>query len=813
MLGDKGNSVGSAGGSNYSGDGKGGQVNMDGVGKGGTHNLRMIDGRWTRVAKDGSTAPAGGGQTFITPASYPPTAPTVATPPPAAVAPVTPITKAPASPPNSSYFGDVASYAGSAPPSAPAVNTFRTPVSGPKTRTPAPSAPKVNSTAVAAGLSSPAGLSGALKAAVNPTARDDRMPSVPQAAAPTPKYSTPATPTAPGTYSGPKGVGELNTAARMAQANLQGFSPAAVTRVPGDAEAMARMANAESGQITNDYGMPNTTALQGTMDVMRNRMLSEKKFGKTLPGMVPGSVQDVITQKSQFSPYADGSYAKTAVSPTNIKLAEGVLSGEVPSVVGNALNYANTSYLKTKKGIAESSAATRRAFDAMPVTAAFADAKKKGVMHSFGTIGTSDVAFNAPKTPTAPATQVASVQPSYKVAGASMAPPAAKVPTTSQVAANQASELSVAIEKVRQSLAQPAGTLTTPYDKLEATRIAAGTPTAAYDVQPKLLDGLRTKAQKTFDAWKAERAAKANVAKAAGTLTSAYDAPEDLTKAAYDKAQVGVEDLRRSAYEAQKPAAQQAVSGPSTRSRLPGPPASVTQPVSGPKSRAALNLKTAAAPPQKAYDPATGYGAPAPDLKAYTQSPEDLARQATQVAQFKQSIKKGIDPNLAATLSPVADAMKYYDKNKWSIGVANRMGLLEKPVTKVAGAAITQMQNFIKDLGKPRPKDVSPAKPGNLIAGVEVKPPTKTTKIQVAETMVKEPEIAIVSSPELQKLATKSPTFLQRLFADAGLRGGKGNKFKEYLAQVAQTPTPTGTLNDNDSITAMFKSLAGSTTA
>lgn len=79
MLGDKGNFLGSAGASNYSGDGRGGQVNMDRVGGSTGNVLRNINGKWTVVSK--ATGQPAGGQhegVTITPAFAPP--PTIAAP-------------------------------------------------------------------------------------------------------------------------------------------------------------------------------------------------------------------------------------------------------------------------------------------------------------------------------------------------------------------------------------------------------------------------------------------------------------------------------------------------------------------------------------------------------------------------------------------------------------------------------------------------------------------------------------------------------------------------------------------------------------
>lgn len=70
-LGDKGNSVGSAGGSNYSGDGQGGQVNLDSVGGKTGNVLRNIAGKWTIVDKATGAVRDSEGRAISSPVSRP----------------------------------------------------------------------------------------------------------------------------------------------------------------------------------------------------------------------------------------------------------------------------------------------------------------------------------------------------------------------------------------------------------------------------------------------------------------------------------------------------------------------------------------------------------------------------------------------------------------------------------------------------------------------------------------------------------------------------------------------------------------------
>lgn len=128
-----------------------------------------------------------------------------------------------------------------------------------------------------------------------------------------------------------------------------------VTRTPGDADQLARMATAENGLIRDPYtGKMSTLASQATMDVVRNRMEKQKT-----------DVEGVISQKSQFSPWGDGSYAATPPNPAQKAMAEAVLRGvtpdytATPSVPQGADFYHNADTVKKDKGYQTASAATK----------------------------------------------------------------------------------------------------------------------------------------------------------------------------------------------------------------------------------------------------------------------------------------------------------------------------------------------------------------------------------------------------------------------------------------------------------------------
>lgn len=128
-----------------------------------------------------------------------------------------------------------------------------------------------------------------------------------------------------------------------------------VTRTPGDADQLARMAMAENGLIRDPYtGKMSTLASQATMDVVRNRMEKQKT-----------DVEGVISQKSQFSPWGDGSYAATPPNAAQKAMAEAVLRGvtpdytATPSVPQGADFYHNADTVNKDKGYQTASAATK----------------------------------------------------------------------------------------------------------------------------------------------------------------------------------------------------------------------------------------------------------------------------------------------------------------------------------------------------------------------------------------------------------------------------------------------------------------------
>ena len=216
-------------------------------------------------------------------------------------------------------------------------------------------------------------------------------------------------------YSGPKGVTSLNPMARMASVTSQGFNVAPMSYTPKSLDLMTRIALAESSAIKNKFGAVSTPALQGVMDVMRNRMLSPQ-FPNTLTG--------VLTQKNQFEPYGSGAYQAFGPSNPNYaaarSMAEAVLRGEAAPTVGGAVNFGNNAVIQ---GRPTASQATQRAFAAMeadPTSVRFADATNPSVQHTFGALpGAKTVDFGA-YAPSKPA--LASAAATAPVRTASRAP-------------------------------------------------------------------------------------------------------------------------------------------------------------------------------------------------------------------------------------------------------------------------------------------------------------------------------------------------------------------------------------------------------
>ena len=172
-----------------------------------------------------------------------------------------------------------------------------------------------------------------------------------------------------------------------------------ITRTPGDAEQLARMARAENGLIRDPVtGKMSQLAAQGTMNVVRNRAENQ--------GV---DVEGIISQSGQFSPWGNGTYAATKPTAAETAMAEQVLRGVTPDYTATPARpqgadyYHNTDTVKNKSGY--SNAATKsRVKDRFASTMSVADAVKPGVYgHDYGYDPTGMPASSFKTTPMAPA--------------------------------------------------------------------------------------------------------------------------------------------------------------------------------------------------------------------------------------------------------------------------------------------------------------------------------------------------------------------------------------------------------------------------
>lgn len=304
-----------------------------------------------------------------------------------------------------------------------------------------------------------------------------------------------------GSYYGPKGTTSLNSDARLAAARSVGFNPDPVQRTPGDAEAMGRMMMAESGQIRNQYGKIATPGLLGVGEVIRNRMMSDR-YGDTVP--------EVISQRSQFSPWGDGSYARTPANATATRIAESILSGESPPTVGTSLNYGNLDTINNKPGY--SSARSKAAFNAMTPEAHIADARNpKTFSHTFGTIdGPSDVAFNsggvgsvglAAATSTGKPSQAA--KPSYRDVAGPPTPAPTGIPAPDSIGmmpGQQRDPAAARMAGLQQSFASPQAAPSQPQAAPSPDDMTGSPPGyfSQFAMTPEDMDGLKKQAMKDF---------------------------------------------------------------------------------------------------------------------------------------------------------------------------------------------------------------------------------------------------------------------------------------------------------------------------
>ena len=183
----------------------------------------------------------------------------------------------------------------------------------------------------------------------------------------------------------PSGSSSSRTASAMSKSQVDAYktfgakmaaapTQPGVPRSQGDAAQLARMAQAESGLIRDPVtGKMSMLGAEAVMDVIRNRMEQQ--------GL---DVNGIISQKAQFTPWGNGSFASTPADPAYEKLAEQVLRGVTPDYTLGANYYHNPSTVNG--GYSQASATTKnRTNNNFKETLNVADAMKPGVWgHSFG---------------------------------------------------------------------------------------------------------------------------------------------------------------------------------------------------------------------------------------------------------------------------------------------------------------------------------------------------------------------------------------------------------------------------------------------
>ena len=325
----RGNVVGSAGGSNYTGDGVGGQVNLDNVGGQTGNVLRNIAGKWTIVDKVTGAARDPEGRSFSNPVpqlqySPIPAAQTIPTPislpsipastlaaqygmykNPTANMPSTPAPAAPVN--NSSYFGDVSSYGGTTP--SPTVNavsplgmggtrgSWATP-SRPPNNTPASPSPNSMPGNIDTGLNYGPGTTPSALQGMGGTRGSWATPS-------RPPNNTPSTPVSNGPSSRPQmpnygpgpavDPGMSNNASYFGDvSDFQGSTPARTAGTSMLAEAQRRAASNRLQEQYSQYRSPPGSPMSpGGLDRYAD-MTTGGKFGSasTQAGMTPQATPD-----------------------------------------------------------------------------------------------------------------------------------------------------------------------------------------------------------------------------------------------------------------------------------------------------------------------------------------------------------------------------------------------------------------------------------------------------------------------------------------------------------------------------------------
>jgi|GEM_PF-5372108 len=197
------------------------------------------------------------------------------------------------------------------------------------------------------------------------------------------------------TYSGPKGVTTqgLNSAAQNAAKIRAGFQTNAISYTEAELELAARTMLAESASIKNKNGGINTEALQAVADVIKARV--ESSF-------FPNTVTAVVNQPYQFQPildnvnlnqFSDEDVAMAKAIVKSVFDATAVPVAVTPQKVAH-LNFGNTATVLSSPRASAQTKAQSAAMEADPNSRSFYSSTNRGIQHTFGNRGPSDVSYN-----------------------------------------------------------------------------------------------------------------------------------------------------------------------------------------------------------------------------------------------------------------------------------------------------------------------------------------------------------------------------------------------------------------------------------
>ena len=199
------------------------------------------------------------------------------------------------------------------------------------------------------------------------------------------------------TYSGPKGVTDLNDAARLSAVTYAGYVVPGIAFTNDDIDLIARLAVAEAGTIDNAQGNVQVDALLAVIDTVRNRVLSTG---------FPSTINAVINQNYkgtyQFEPVKNGSINSinrngSAYQAARSMVADVLNGTAVPTAVTadgrGMVNFGNLGVIASR-GPEITSQQTKNNFSVMgqdPNSITFTSVSNPGQSHTHGIIGSPNV--------------------------------------------------------------------------------------------------------------------------------------------------------------------------------------------------------------------------------------------------------------------------------------------------------------------------------------------------------------------------------------------------------------------------------------